>query len=129
MKRIFYFILLILLISCSVEDTTTTKTKKEEVKIPKYKILYEDKMLRGGKFASVLMQSLSIKTPVEKRKEIAKKFAEEKGYIWVTIYSTEEAMKANENANYSVKHPGVLEKGFIVDYNKGKFVIGRVISE
>ena len=96
--------------------------------LPTYKILFSvQKLGGGGRFGEVLVSSLSRTTPVKTREEIARKIASKEGFGEVSLYSTEEAYKANSSEAYSKTHPGAMKRGFLGMIQDRKFIPGEAL--
>jgi hypothetical protein len=96
--------------------------------LPAYKVLFSaQKFGGGGRFGDVLVSSISRTTPAKTREEIARKIAAKEGLVQVSLYSTEEAYKANNSESFSKAHPGALKRGFLGMIQDGKFIPGEVL--
>jgi hypothetical protein len=96
--------------------------------LPAYKVLFSaQKIGGGGKFGDVLVSSLSRKTPAKTREDIAKKIASKEGLSQLSLYSTDEAYRANNSESFSKAHPGAMKRGFLGSLQDGKFTAGEVL--
>ena len=93
-----------------------------EESLPSYKIIYSVDLPDGaGRYADVLISTLSKKTPIEMRESIARKIAEAEHLSRLSLYSTADAYKANMSKSYSKAHPNALRDGFLGSLQGGDF--------
>ena len=81
------------------------QTKVIEIEIPEYTVIEVTNLIGGGKFADILIPTLSMDTPFEERSEIAYAIAKKERVKSLAIYSTEDAYKAAYSYSFSNEHP------------------------
>lgn len=103
-------------------------TRAAVADLPAYKVLFSgQKFGGGGKFGDVLVSSLSRTTPVKTREEIARKIASKEGCSQLSLYSTEQAYKANNSESFSKANPGAMKRGFLGSIQDGSFTPGEML--
>lgn len=96
---------------------------------PSYKVLFSGNLMNGtGRYGGILIPSISLKTPAETRESIARRIAEAENFSNLSLYSTEEAYKANISESYSKAHPGALHQGYMGMLEDGKFIAGENLN-
>ncbi len=73
----------------------------------------------------MLIASLSRKTPAAERERVARGIAAAEGFDELSIYSTEDAQKANVSASFAKAHPRAMKEGFLGSLREGKFTAGE----
>ena len=76
---------------------------------PAYEILEEVQLRGGGRFADVLVESLSQDTPAAERERVARLIKEREGLKSVALYCSREAMVAEYSAAFARKNPEARE--------------------
>ncbi|MGE0077349.1 MAG: hypothetical protein AB7S48_05770 [Bacteroidales bacterium] len=106
------------------ENQNIISETTESIEVPEYKILFKVQLMSGkGQFGEVLITSYSKSTPKEEREKTLRKIMEKEGFVSATLYSTEDAYKANSSESFSKSHPNALKNGLLGQVNEeGKFV-------
>jgi len=97
-------------------------SQKSTGAIPQYTIISAINLVAGGKFADVLVPSLTRETPRDTRSEIAFAIRKKEGLRCLSMYSTREACKASYSSSYAEQHPDA-SNGYLggISMNTGKF--------
>ena len=96
--------------------------------LPQYTVLFSvERFGGGGRFGDVLVPSLSRATPAEERERVARAIAQKEGLADVTIYSSEDAYKANTSERYLRAHPDALRRGLLGSLQSGRFTPGEAL--
>lgn len=98
--------------STSTAEYMTDVSRTSEGSIPDYTIISAINLLAGGKHADVLIPSLSQRTPIERRREIAFEIRKKEGLRTLSMYSTNEAYKAAYSSSFAEQHPKASQ-GFL----------------
>lgn len=113
----------LLVVGCS--EKATVEGQPSEIE-PAYKVLFSYSG-KGRKFGDILVPSFSRATPVETREVVLRAIAAKEGLDDVSLYSSEEAYKANVSASFQKSHPDALQNGFLGMLREGKFTAGETL--
>lgn len=116
------FFLLLIIGAISRGKEKTSPSADETFQMPQYQVLDEVRLINGSLYADVLIPGYSKDTDQEVLKKAALTLAKEKGYDEISLYSTEDAKKANFSSSFLEKHPDALVQGYLGSYKKGKFI-------
>ena len=109
-------------------DAPAPVARGAEKEVPSYTVLFSvTRASGGGKLGEILVPSISRTAPAAEREALARRIATQESLAEVTIYSTEEAYKANGSESFSKAHPGALRSGFIGSLKDGVFVPGETV--
>jgi len=100
----------------------TDVSRVSEGSMPEYTIISAINLVAGGKHADVLIPSLSRRTPIEKRREIAFAIRKKEGLRSLSMYSTREAYKSDYSSSFAEQHPKARQ-GFLgsISLDSGEF--------
>ena len=84
-------------------------------------------LMRGGKYGDVIVPSLSRTTPKDDRERILRAISKKESLTEASLYSTEEAFKANTSSSYLNAHPRALKEGYLGSLRNGKFTPGETV--
>jgi intein/homing endonuclease len=121
MKKIL-FAITILLLNIGCGETKKEETKAEVV-LPQYTTLFSVDLISGkGKFGEVLIPKFSKEVKSSEREKAFRGIMDVEGWVSISVYSTEDAYKANSSESFSKEHPNALKDGFLggIDEN-GKY--------
>ena len=108
--------------SYSVEaEESNDEEDADAFSMPEYTILDTVPLLAGGKHGDVLIPTYSPDTSTDILSETALNITRLGGFTSLSLYSTEEAYRANYSASYNNEHPGALENGCLGRYENGQF--------
>ena len=92
-----------------VEETEREPEPKSPPELPAYEILEVTELMAGGRFADVLVESLSRDTPAAERERVARLIKQKEGLKGIALYCSQEAMVAEYSASYAEENPGARE--------------------
>ncbi len=101
--------------------------KERDDTLADYRVLFkirappEVTMPDGRVFGAVLVPSLSPATPSKDREDIARRICRQERMNDISLYSTEEAYKADYSTSYRESHPDAMNTGFLGSIRDGKF--------
>lgn len=96
--------------------------------LPAYTILFADeKYGGGGRFGDVWVPSLSRETSVAERERVIREIAAKEGINDLSIYSTEDAYKANVSESFAASHPNAMRQGFLGMLRDDEFTPGEAL--
>ena len=95
--------------SASTPEPEPAAAVVEEVPALAYEIMDEVQLDAGGRFADVLVESLSRDTPAAERERVARMIKEREKLKGVALYCSQEAMHADYSAAFARKNPEALE--------------------
>jgi hypothetical protein len=101
------------------------EVRQAETGLPAYTVLSAIDSLAGGRFGDVLAPSVSRATPVADRETIARRIAAKEKFTNLSLYSIEDAYKANLSSTFASKHPNAMREGFLGMLEDGKFTAGE----
>ncbi len=114
--------LIIFSFSCGKDKGESLVNQKP---LPEYIILDKVKLLNGNIYADILIKSYSKNTPVDERESTVKVISQKENINEISLYSTENAKKANFSSSFSKKHPNALKNGYLGSYKNGIFTPGE----
>lgn len=104
-----------------------TKAVAKSENIPAYKILFRVKLSTGeGFFADILVPEYSRQTSKDTLETTLRSIMKREGLIQATIYSTEEAYKANMSEKYSKANPKAKEGVLCSVLKNGEFYLSSI---
>lgn len=94
--------------------TAAVKERPAEADLPAYRVLSAvNKVSGAGRFGDVLVAGMSRNTSARKREALARRIGTKEGLSSVSLYSTEEAYKANISESFSKAHPNAMRRGYL----------------
>ena len=84
---------------------------------PEYEILDSIELISGSTYGDILVKSFSQNTSNDEITSFIEFISEKESFDELSIYSTEDAYKANYSSSYLDEHPEALNEGFIASWD------------
>lgn len=103
------------------KDPLKNQDRSKTDSLPSYTIIRSMKMASGGRQADILIPEFSRDTPEELRSKTAFRILQAENLVSLSLYSTQEALKANISSSFAEKNPDAKE-GILGGIYNGKWV-------